>query len=165
MEFVKVTEDKEIAAVVSLADQTWKEHYTSIIGLKQVEYMLSNFQSEKAILTQIQKGASYYLIKTSFKWFGYFSFVFEENKLFLSKLYVLKAFQGKGFGKLSLQFIKDVAIKRGMNKISLQVNKNNKKSLAFYEMQGFEIIKPIVVDIGNGFVMDDYWMECRLIFN
>ena len=45
--------------------------------------------------------------------------------------------------------------------IFLNVNKYNKARF-FYEKLGFVVSKDEVIDIGNGYVMDDYVME--LIF-
>jgi ribosomal protein S18 acetylase RimI-like enzyme len=42
--------------------------------------------------------------------------------------------------------------------VFLNVNKYNKAKF-FYEKLGFVISKEEVIDIGNGYVMDDYVME------
>jgi RimJ/RimL family protein N-acetyltransferase len=39
------------------------------------------------------------------------------------------------------------------------VNKNNVNSIKVYEKLGFKKTGPVIQDIGNGFVMDDYKME------
>ena len=40
----------------------------------------------------------------------------------------------------------------------LNVNKNNVQAIRAYEKNGFAIREAVVVDIGGGFVMDDYVM-------
>jgi len=40
---------KDINIVVEIAQEIWPEHYTPIIGLEQVEYMLNNFHSSGII--------------------------------------------------------------------------------------------------------------------
>ncbi len=40
----------------------------------------------------------------------------------------------------------------------LQVNKRNTDAIGFYRSAGFEVIREAVMDIGGGFVMDDYLM-------
>jgi ribosomal protein S18 acetylase RimI-like enzyme len=45
----------------------------------------------------------------------------------------------------------------------LQVNKRNEKAIKLYRRAGFAVREEIVVDIGGGFVMDDYVMEKRLV--
>ncbi len=46
--------------------------------------------------------------------------------------------------------------------VYLTVNKNN-SSYNIYRHLGFEVIDSVVTDIGEGFVMDDYVMERRLM--
>jgi ribosomal protein S18 acetylase RimI-like enzyme len=42
------------------------------------------------------------------------------------------------------------------------VNKGNARAIAFYRKHGFDIAESVVVDIGGGFVMDDYVMGKEL---
>ena len=55
-----------------------------------------------------------------------------------------------------------LAIESGKSVISLTVNKHNSNSIEAYKKMGFEIIRPMVTDIGSGYVMDDYYMEKKL---
>ena len=172
IEFKTVDNIEKIAQVAKLAEEIWNQHYLPIIGKEQVSYMLDNFQSEDAIKQQIAQGYKYYLIidnqinhKINHKInnqinnqveAGYFSVKNKAEELFLSKLYVLKSFRGKGIGKQGIQFIKS-AFSNPI--IQLTVNKNNARSIAFYRNVGFKIVDDVVIDIGGGFVMDDYVME------
>ena len=44
----------------------------------------------------------------------------------------------------------------------LNVNKNNDRAISAYVRNGFVVREAVVVDIGGGFVMDDYIMAKRL---
>jgi ribosomal protein S18 acetylase RimI-like enzyme len=57
-----------------------------------------------------------------------------------------------------MEFIEQLACQRGFTRVWLTVNKGN-PSVKVYERLGFRIAKDLVMDIGNGFVMDDYRME------
>ena len=118
--------------------------------------MLKKFQSQDAIQQQIDRGYRYYIILDNQVEVGYFSLQYRSDKLFLSKLYILKSSRGKGIGKQGIQFIKS-AFSNPI--IQLTVNKNNARSIAFYRNVGFKIVDDVVIDIGGGFVMDDYVME------
>ena len=48
----------------------------------------------------------------------------------------------------------------GFDSIELNVNKNN-ETTGIYEKLGFKRIRSEVIDIGKGFVMDDYVYELR----
>ncbi len=162
IEFQKVLEIEQIQIVRDLAIEIWHEHFTSIIGLAQVEYMLDKFQSKVAIIQQIESGFYYYLISEQNENLGYLAIKFIPGKLFLSKLYVKSSFRGKGYGKLAIQFLIQLARPGGLQVITLSVNKDNFKALKAYQKMGFEIINAKIEDIGGGFVMDDYEMEIRL---
>ncbi|WP_190809277.1 GNAT family N-acetyltransferase [Flagellimonas sp. S3867] len=145
--------------IADLAKSIWTEHYTPIIGIHQVEYMLDKFQSANAIEDQIKNGILYYLIFYQETPVGYFSYSINENFLFLSKLYVLKSARGNSLGRAALSFIEAQARELELKKIKLTVNKYNTNSIKAYERMGFINIEAIVQDIGNSYVMDDYVLE------
>jgi len=148
--------------IETLAQQIWHQHYTDIIGLAQVEYMLDKFNSAKAIEQDAKTGAQFYYLTFNGTPVGYTAIKAERDILFLSKLYVSEACRGKGIGKFALNFIDEEAKKQQLSAIRLKVNKYNTASIAAYQKLGFKTIKASVTDIGNGFIMDDFDMEKRL---
>ena len=157
---VEVTRETEIAIVEELAGRIWIEHYTPIIGKDQVEYMLDQFQSKGAISTQIEsEGYLYFLMEEEGNYIGYIGVQPKGRELFLRKIYIEASRRGKGFGKEAIQFLENLARKLSLEKISLTVNKKNLKTIKAYEKMGFKNLGPVVQDIGNGFIMDDFKME------
>lgn len=154
-----VESNNDISLVEMLANKIWHEHYLPIIGREQVTYMLGKFQSTPAIKRQIQDGANYHLMYEQNHPVGYFCYHYENDSLFLSKIYVAKEVRGKGIGKRALDFIVEQAKLQSARAIRLTVNKFNLGTIAAYKQLGFETIDSIVKDIGGGFVMDDYVME------
>ena len=160
MTTIKKTElTQDFQTLEKLASEIWTEHYTPIIGIDQVNYMLDKFQSAEAMQKQVADGMEYYLLIHDEKAAGYFAVAKKKKSLFLSKLYVAKEFRGNGIAKLAMQFIEQRKAALACNSISLTVNKDNSNSIAAYEKMGFDKIEAIVQDIGNGYVMDDYYME------
>ena len=157
-----VNTELDYKTIAGLAEIIWKEHYTPIIGIQQVDYMLDKFQSAKAIKNQVSEGAAYYILKFEEQDLGYLSVSRKKDSLFLSKLYVLSSSRGKGIGKTAMQFIESETKRLGYTKISLTVNKYNKASIKAYKKMGYKKIKDLVIDIGRGFIMDDYYMEKKL---
>ncbi len=152
----------DIKMIEQLANIIWNEHFTAIIGKAQVDYMLHKFQSREAITEQIKQGFLYFLIQNNHKYIGYIGVLAKHDELLLSKLYILCSARQKGYGKKAIGFIEQLAIKKGINKITLTVNKYNTDTIKIYEKSGFENIDSVVKDIGNGFVMDDYIMVKKL---
>ncbi len=152
--FEKVSDIKELA---SLASSIWHEYWTCLLSPEQIDYMVENFQSEKAIKEQIEnENYTYYFIKSDNENAGYFGISDKRDFLFLSKIYIRKEFRHKGIGTKAFDKIKEMALGKP---IRLTVNKHNTNSINAYKKWGFKTIDAVVTDIGSGFVMDDYIME------
>ncbi|MFZ4655287.1 MAG: GNAT family N-acetyltransferase [Methylococcaceae bacterium] len=160
-DFTRVHTQERVSDVVNLAREIWRDHYVPIIGQEQVDYMLGEFQSEKAIAAQLADGYEYYIVTHVGKSVGYLAIVqnADEEALMISKIYVTKSGRGQGFGRKMLSFAEDVCRERKLRTLWLTVNKHNILSIAWYIRMGFKNIGPTVQDIGAGFVMDDYRME------
>lgn len=155
--------DTAIQEIATLANNIWHEHFTPIIGLEQVEYMVEKFQSFSALKEQIADGYEYYQIFDEEEFCGYCGIhPGEDGRLFLSKLYLKKEARGRHLATQAFEFIKSLCRDRGLNAIWLTCNKHNDDSLAVYRHLGFETIDTQEADIGNGFIMDDYIMEYRI---
>ncbi len=155
---------EEIRVVADLAENVWIEHYTPLIGAAQVAYMIEKFQSVPAITEQIKQGYRYYLMQYYGISAGYTAVLLEtaEKSLFLSKIYVEKAYRGKHLTSQTIAALKKICREEGLEKIWLTVNKGNYSSIAVYEHLGFVKVRDVVTDIGGGYVMDDYIMEVTI---
>lgn len=162
MHIEPVTDHNQISAIEELAYDIWHEHYTPIIGKKQVDYMLKKFQSSKAMNEQIQNGSLYFLCEYENRPIGYMSVDISDETLFLSKFYVTSAERGNRYGRIMLTYLEALAKEKSLNKISLTVNRYNTKSIKVYEKLGFFKCGTVIKDIGNGFFMDDHKMELKL---
>jgi ribosomal protein S18 acetylase RimI-like enzyme len=145
--------------IASLANTIWREHYTPIIGIEQVDYMIEKYQSSGAMYVQFIDGYEYFMIYYQSELIGYFSMKKRKDSLFLSKIYIAKDFRGQGFGKQAMDFVSKQANNLKCKSVTLGVNKYNTNSIEAYKKMGFKIIGEMVTDIGNGFIMDDYKME------
>ena len=160
--FVPATVSGDFQQIAQLADTIWREHYIPIIGKGQVDYMLEKFQSAEAMQNQASEGMHYYTV-----WFndlpvGYFAFEKKGTSLFLSKIYLLREYRGLGLGMASMAYISERAVDLECQRITLTVNKYNDRSINAYKRMGFDVADEAVVDIGGGYVMDDYKMVKEL---
>lgn len=153
---VKPQDISTLRDLENLATEIWREHYTSIIGIDQVNYMLKKFQSVDAMTEQIQSGYSYYTVFLSNELVGYFSVQPREDILFLSKAYLVESARGKGIFSKMLEKITLIAEEHDLSKIELTVNKENTNSINVYKSKNFNVTHEAVFDIGNGYVMDDF---------
>jgi len=159
--FKKATAE-DIPLIRELAEKSWNSAYKNILSKEQIFYMLQEMYSEEEISRQLQNSNYvYYLISVGNENAGFigFEYQYEEKTTKLHRIYLLEEFKGKGLGKKALQFLKLQVQQNGDTRIILNVNKSN-PAIEIYESQGFKIYEEGVFDIGNGFVMDDYLMEC-----
>jgi GNAT superfamily N-acetyltransferase len=163
IQFVPVTTVQQFDVVAGLAHEIWYEYYVPLIGRAQVDYMVSKFQSSGAMAGQMREGYEYYLAQRDGRPIGYCAVQPQpaENSLFLSKLYLLRDARGAGTGRVCMEFIEQLARRRGLTLLWLTVNKGN-PAVKAYERLGFRIAADLVMDIGGGFFMDDYRMEKSL---
>ncbi len=159
VKLLPVESDGQIETVAQLAKIIWTEHYAKILSLGQVTYMLKHLQSGEAIREQLKGGYRYYLMHFDGQDVGYMAIKPEAGQLFLSKIYVLKAFRNQGIASRALAYLTELCKAEGWTKIWLTVNKNNTGSITAYEKRGFVKARTQVENIGGGYVMDDYIME------
>lgn len=161
MEFTTI-EPSEISSLQALAKKIWNENYTEMISQSQIDYMLETMYSKEVIEDSLKKSHFWYWMEVKNEKIGFLQFYPKENYMFIGKIYIDKKFQAKGYATEAMNFIKEKTESLGLNTMELTVNKNNPKAIKFYTKYGFTKKKEIVVDIGNGFVMDDYVMEYKI---
>lgn len=155
--------EDEIMGIAGCAYITWHDTYDNLLPDGQVDYMIKKYQSFDAIKRDIsENGYIYYAVISGTKVIAFCGVKPENEKLFISKIYVMPKYQRCGiaseiFEKLLVDF------KDKYNIFYLTVNKNNEKAISAYKSFGFEIKKSITTDIGNGYVMDDYIMEFKIV--
>jgi GNAT superfamily N-acetyltransferase len=160
IQLLPVTNAAQVAQVARMAREVWDEYYVPLIGRAQVDYMVAKFQTAEAMQAQIDSGYEYFQIRQSGEAIGYAAIRHDaaEARLFISKLYLLAAHRKSGAGRQCLELIERLARERAATRLWLTVNKGN-PSVRAYERLGFSIAEAIVMDIGGGYVMDDYRME------
>jgi diamine N-acetyltransferase len=152
----------DIALIRELTYKVWPQTYAAIISAAQIDYMLEMMYSEPSLRQQMESGAQFLIVYENDTPVGFASFQETAPAVYkLHKLYVLPSQQGKGTGRYLINYIIETIKPLGAAALQLQVNRNN-TAKQFYEKLGFTAIKEIKLDIGNGYVMDDYIMELKL---
>ena len=156
---------EQLPIVIDLTKKIWPVAYGEILSKAQLDYMIDKFYNETALRELIQKGHVFYLAQDdNGKDVGFVSYELnsEPNKTKIHKIYVLPETQGTGLGRQFFELVKEKAIENQQNAIFLNVNKYN-NAIHFYTKLGFTKVKDEVIDIGNGYVMDDYVMEVDIL--
>lgn len=153
---------QDIATIRKLAQQFWPVAFTSILSTIQIEYMMEMMYSEQAVEQQMNEGHQYAIAYQNSEQVGYVSYETDHDvtkKTKVHKLYVSPNHQREGLGKAMLEYVVDRAIESKNNAVFLNVNKYNTQAINFYKKSGFFLSKAETIDIGEGFVMDDFVFE------
>ena len=157
--------ETDLPAIARLAGVIWRAHYPGMISSEQIEYMLAKMYALETLREEIRLRAIRYerlLVGEELAGFAAFGPA-EQPKLFkLHKNYLHPARHGRGLGSLLLRHCEGEAGRLGADRLMLTVNKRNSKAMAAYQRNGFAITDSVKVDIGGGFVMDDYVMAKEL---
>ena len=154
--------EHDIPLIRDLAFRTWPSAYGQILSLEQIDYMLGLMYSETSLAEQMRANIEFIIAydgpaPVAFAAIG----PLKPDLYKLHKLYVLPSQHGRGTGRFLLNAIIGAVKNKGAQSLQLNVNKHN-TAIGFYEKLGFEKIREEVLDIGNGYVMDDYVMEKKL---
>ena len=151
-----------IPGIRKLAFEIWPVSYRTILSEEQLGYMLELFYSETALRNQMeQKHHQFVMAFEGETPVGFASYAASEENashFHLHKIYVLPECHGKGYGKKLIQYIRGEIEKQEACCLTLNVNKHN-PALEFYQHLGFRIRESVIIEIGNGYVMDDYILE------
>jgi GNAT superfamily N-acetyltransferase len=151
--------------VAALARTIWFEHYIKIITREQIEYMLGGRFSAANLERYLGAPDRWmFVLLVDAELVGYCSYALTATprELKLEQLYLLPALHGRGLGRLMLEHVEAHARRLGVDTLMLQVNKRNTTASSVYFKGGFKVREEVVIDIGQGYVMDDYIMTKQL---
>jgi ribosomal protein S18 acetylase RimI-like enzyme len=155
-------EEKHFPIIQQIAQATWPVTFGNILSPTQIAYMLEMMYSTSALVNQTTvKKHVFLLAEENGAHLGYLSYELNYkglSKTKIHKIYIHPSAQGKGIGKLLIKKAEDIARENQNAILSLNVNRDN-KAVKFYEGQGFAITGKEDIDIGEGFLMEDYIMD------
>ncbi len=151
----------EYNIIQDIAYTTWPICYGSILSKPQLEYMLDKFYTLEALNNNAENGQVFILAKENDVPLGFAAYEHNykgKNVTRVHKLYVLPETQGKGLGLLLIKEIEKRALQNGSEALSLNVNKFN-PAQSFYKKLGYAIVGAEDIEIGQGYLMEDFIME------
>lgn len=164
-ELIPVTNKEQLCELAEMACGIWHECFPGIISTEQIDYMVKRFQSYEAMCRQTeQEGYRYYFITADGERAGYLGCASDEEngRMFLSKLYLLSDYRGRGLASRAITALEGISRRKGLTAIRLTVNIHNEQAIAVYKHCGFRVVFDQKADIGSGFFMDDHVMEKTL---
>ena len=152
----------DVEGLAALAREIWYAHYSAIISVAQIEYMLRQRYNSDVVLAELLRDGVWWdklMVAGGMAGFASYFQSGVPGEMKLDKLYVHPRLQRRGHGGMMIARAGEIARSRGCSRLVLAVNKNNRSAIAAYLKHGFRIVNSVTKDIGGGFVMDDYIME------
>ncbi|MEJ7708419.1 MAG: GNAT family N-acetyltransferase [Pyrinomonadaceae bacterium] len=151
-----------LPGIAALAAVIWRAYYPGIISVEQIDYMLERMYDVEVLRDDINtRGISIdrlLLRGDALIGFAAYGPAEQSREMKLHKLYLHPDEQRKGYGTLLLQHVESTARERGYHSLILAVNKVNRGAIEAYRRNAFTVRESVIVDIGGGFVMDDFIM-------
>lgn len=153
----------DLDAVAQLARLVWQATYPGIITQAQIDFMLGERYSLGALSAYLGSDDRWFEVAAKGEVLvGFCACEIHRGEYKLDKLYVDPQQQRQGIGGQLVARAAARGRELGHPRMILAVNKRNATAIAAYRAQGFAVRESVCVDIGNGFVMDDYIMEKKL---
>ncbi|MGV9004675.1 GNAT family N-acetyltransferase [Flavobacterium sp.] len=157
--------DNDFKTIIEIAEIVWPVTYGTILSKEQLDFMFQMMYSISALQEQATSKQHHFILAYENKVpIGFASYEFncnKSNKTKVHKIYILPHLQGRGIGRDLIDYVIKEALYSRNDAIYLNVNRyNNAKH--FYKKIGFRIVKEEDIDIGNGYLMEDYVMEKTL---
>ncbi len=159
---IRTATKEDVNLINKLANKIWPVTYSAILSEEQLQYMMNLIYSESSLQKQFDEGHNFLIAEKDNNSVAFADYsLLKDNIYKLHKIYVLPNQQGKGIGKILIDYVINVVEKNKGIALVLNVNRNN-KAKQVYEHLGFKIISEEDIDIGNGFFMNDYIMEKKI---
>lgn len=165
MILIQTNTDDNFNSIRAIAEEVWPIAYGAILSKEQLDYMMEMMYSVSSLQKQAKEKGNHFILAVENEIpVGFASYEFNYDgttKTKIHKIYILSTQQRKGTGRLLIDYITNEAHQNNQEALLLNVNKNN-VAQHFYKKLGFVISYEEVIDIGNGYVMDDFVMEISI---
>ncbi|ALN77910.1 MULTISPECIES: GNAT family N-acetyltransferase [Staphylococcus] len=135
---VRIATPKDVIGIRDVATKAWYNTYLDIYAASTVNALLAASYNESHLLKRLEDQLFLVAIEDG-DVVGFANFI-SGTELYLSAHYVRPHSQRKGFGRLLLE--QGFAHFKGQyDAVYLEVDTQNERGVAFYEKEGFEIIR------------------------
>lgn len=155
--------DAERLAEMSL--DIWQRHYfPDVLSHDEILHFWNRGYRPEAIRREMAAGGVLLWIESAGERIGFVGYREEpeRRRLWLSKLYLLPEYHGRGIGAYTLREIESTAARLGLTEVRLYVFRKNQRAIKAYRRVGFVIAGEERCNAGDGYFYDDYVMSLTL---
>ena len=152
----------EAPLVSALAQEIWNRHYPGIISQAQIDYMLDQRYAPLPLTKRLERPGTRLLIARLRGQPVGFALLAPSNdtpdEMALHAIYLHPDHHGKGHGRRFMKHLIAYARQQHSRAMVLNVNRLNIKAINFYFRSGFSIRSVVDLQLGRGFVANDFIM-------
>jgi ribosomal protein S18 acetylase RimI-like enzyme len=160
---IRLAANDDIAAIEKVARLTWQLTYSAIISPDNQERWLGQNYAPSALTKAISRIDSWFFVAIfQSKIVGFAQFLLRKEKKSgeLTRIYVLPEYQRRGAGGLLLEEGLAALSKSGIDRLFVDVEKDNPIGRQFYEKKGFRQVKEFVFPMtGQSLPMVEYVLD------
>ncbi|MBJ8282396.1 GNAT family N-acetyltransferase [Staphylococcus pseudintermedius] len=135
---VRIATPDDVIGIRDVATKAWYNTYLNIYAASTVNELLAASYNEEHLRKRLEEQLFMVAIEGQ-EVVGFANFI-QGSEVYLSAHYVRPHSQNKGYGRLLLE--QGLAHYEGQyDAVYLEVDTKNEKGVAFYEQEGFEIIR------------------------
>ncbi|HHU6750333.1 TPA: N-acetyltransferase family protein [Staphylococcus pseudintermedius] len=135
---VRIATPDDVIGIRDVATKAWYNTYLNIYAASTVNELLAASYNEEHLRKRLEEQLFMVAIEDQ-EVVGFANFI-QGSELYLSAHYVRPHSQNKGYGRLLLE--QGLAHYEGQyDAVYLEVDTKNEKGVAFYEQEGFEIMR------------------------
>jgi ribosomal protein S18 acetylase RimI-like enzyme len=134
----------DLASIRRITWHSWISTYTSFIPESDLKSYFDIHYTEEALLRMFDDPfAQGFVAETDDQIAGYARLFFnrDENRLYVSSLYLLPEFEGQGIGSRLLDGAEGYAAEKGLDELWIGVMVKNNQALVFYRKVGFQFVR------------------------
>lgn len=141
----------------------WCEVFGPLMSPGEAEYKFNSWYDPEGIRNMFSEGYEIGYIFEDDTRVGLYSYnIQDDGRFHISKLYLEKAYRGKGLGRRALEMMFDIARDSGCTEAYLEVYHSNTRAFEMYLKAGMTDYTRYREEAGNGYYRDGYTMVKHL---
>ncbi len=140
---VRPWEKSDLASVRRITWESWMSTYLSFIPETDLKSYFDIYYTEESLLGMFDDPSMVgFIAEMEGQVAGYVRLFFNrgEHRLYVSSLYFLPEFEGRGMGRRLLEAAAGDATEKGLDELWIGVMVKNKRALEFYKRMGFQFV-------------------------
>jgi ribosomal protein S18 acetylase RimI-like enzyme len=141
---IRLWEKGDLASIRRITWESWISTYLSFVPESDLKCYFDIHYTEESLLSMFDDPFMHgFIAVMDGQVAGYARLFFnrDENRLYVSSLYFLPAFQGQGMGTRLLEAAEGYAREKGLDELWIGVMVKNRQALDFYRKVGFQFIR------------------------